>query len=81
MLAPFSTSVGFILILSCHSTARIDNIGENHGRSEENIILTNNPGINGNIILNLYMVAQFHPGRNHHILTQVAVFTNRCSLS
>ncbi len=60
-------------MLPRNSTSGIDYIGKNHGRSKKNIVLTNHALINGNVVLNLNIVAQYHVGGYNYILTDVTI--------
>jgi hypothetical protein len=68
-----------ILILTDDGAARVSDVGKNHGRAKDHIIFTNNPGINRNVILNFNVVSQYDTGRNHHILADIASFSNSAS--
>jgi hypothetical protein len=67
------------LILSNNGASRIDDIGEYHGWSKKDIILTYHTGVNGYIVLHFNIIPQDHTGGNNHILSQVAVFPNTAS--
>src|SRR5436305_627421 len=46
---------------------------EDHRRSAENVVFEFNPGINGDIVLNLYPVSDDDAGRDYDILAKIAV--------
>ena len=56
--------------------ARIDDVGEDTGGSEEDVVLANDPGVKGDIVLHFHVVAQHHLGRDNNVLTNVTVFTD-----
>ncbi len=76
MVAPLPNHGFHIFLPSFDGTSGIDHIGENHGGPQENIVFANHPGVDGNIVLDLYIVAKDHLGRYHHILSQVTIFPN-----
>ena len=64
----------FIFPADCR--ARIDYVGEYCGRPYENIVIAGDAGEQGYIVLNLYIFSENDPGRNHHVLPDIAVLTN-----
>ena len=52
----------FELILTADGCTRVDDVGEDHGRAEEHIVLAAHAGIDGYIILHLAVPAQHYVG-------------------
>jgi hypothetical protein len=52
--------------------ARVDYIRKNHGRTAKHVIFENAAGIDGNVILNFYVIAYGYIGGHHNILANVA---------
>jgi hypothetical protein len=63
-----------VLAASVHGTPWIGYIGKNTGRAQKNIVVAEHPGVQGDIVLNFHVLPQVHPGGDHHILSDVAVF-------
>lgn len=61
-----------IFVLACNMAAGVDNVGEDHGWSAEYIVFKNHACVDGDIILNLYVVSNANVGRNNDILADVA---------
>src|SRR5438874_1713078 len=59
-----------------NGTSRINDIGEDHRRAKENIILTDNSGVNADVVLNLHIAAKPYFGGNENVLAYVAALTN-----
>ena len=51
-----------IFIFARHGTARVDYVGKNHRRTEENIVLADDTGIDTYVVLYLYVTAKFDVG-------------------
>src|ERR1051325_2937805 len=63
-----------ILVLAHDRASWINDIGEHHRRTEKNIIVTGNTGINRNVILHFDITSQHNFGRDHYVLPDVAAF-------
>ena len=61
------------------AAAGIDHVREYHGGAEEDIIFTNNAGIDRYIVLHLHVVADFHSIGYKHILPKGTVLTDFCT--
>src|ERR1700693_3550194 len=61
-----------VLMLAAHVAARIDHVRKDHGRSAEDIILQFYSGINGDVILDLHVVANFDAWADDNVLTKIA---------
>jgi len=64
---------GFVLMLAGHMTARVDDIGEDHRRTEEDIVLDDHAGVERDIVLDLDIVPDDDIGCDEHILPDRAV--------
>ena len=59
--------------LAADRRARVDDVGEDHARSEEHIVLAADSRIDGHVVLNLAVAPQHHIGRDNHVLPDIAV--------
>ncbi len=57
-----------IFILAGDMAARVDHVGENAGGTQEAVVLNDHSGIDGDIVLDLDVVAEDHAGGDDHIL-------------
>ena len=57
-------------------TSWVDDIGEDAGRAEEDIVLAGDAGINGDVVLHFHIVAEHYLGRDDDVLSEVAVFAD-----
>jgi len=57
-------------------TAWVDDIGEDAGGAEEDIVLAGNASINGDVVLHFHVVAEYYLGGDDDVLSEVAVFAN-----
>ncbi len=67
---------GFVLMLAGHMAARVDDIGEDHRRTEEDIVLDDHAGVERDIVLDLDIVPDDDIGCDEHILPDRAVCTD-----
>src|SRR5215470_2448289 len=56
--------------------ARSENVGENHGRTAEDIVFQLDAGVHGDIVLNLYVVADANTACDVNILAKIASLTD-----
>jgi hypothetical protein len=68
-----------VFLLPVDVAAGVDDIGKDAGGSEEDIVFASDPGVDGDVVLNLYVVAQYHFGRDDHILADVTVLPDHCA--
>src|ERR1017187_5288155 len=52
--------------------ARIDDVGQNAGRPEEDVVLDDGAGVEGNVVLDLDVVADLDMARHQDVLPKVA---------
>ena len=57
-------------------TAGVDDIGEDAGGAEEDIVLAGDAGIYGDVVLHFHVVAEYDFGRDDDVLSEVAVFAD-----
>ncbi len=62
-----------VLTFTVHRASWVVHIGEYHAGAEEHIIITNDPGINGDVVLHFDIVTQNNPIGHKYVLTQVAI--------
>ena len=65
-----------VLILAADRSTRVDDIGEDHRRTEEHIIFATHTGIDGDVVLDLTVTTEHHIRRDHHVLTDITVLTD-----
>ena len=65
-----------ILVFAGDGTPGIQNIRKDTARAEENIVFADDAGIDGDIILNLYIISQHDTRRDNHILSDIASLAN-----
>lgn len=65
-----------IFASSDDSASWVDDIGEDAGGAEEDIVLAGNAGINGDVILHFHVVAEHDLGGDDDVLSEVTVFAN-----
>lgn len=65
-----------IFVSTVNLTAGIDDIGEDTGGTQETIVLNDHTGVDGDIVLDLDIIAEDHAGGDNHILAKVAVLTD-----
>ena len=70
---PSSDMGGEVLVPTADRTARVEDIRENTTGTQEYILLTNHTRIDGDVVLHLDIPTQCDSGRDHHILTNVAL--------
>src|SRR5262249_45060450 len=63
-----------ILILARDMTARIDDVREDHRRTAKDVIFQFHTCVYGDVVLNLYIVADDHPLAYDNVLAEAAVF-------
>ena len=61
--------VGFAIDVA----ARIDDVGENHGRAAEDIVFEFDAGVERNVVLNLDIFSDSNAGRDVDVLAEIAV--------
>lgn len=54
----------------------VDDIGEDAGGAEEDIVLTGDTGINGDVVLHFHVVAEHDLGGDDDVLSEVTVFAD-----
>ena len=64
-----------VLRFATDRRTRVDDVGEDHTRSEEDIVLAADTRVDGHIVLNLAVAPQHHIGRDNHVLPDIAVLT------
>lgn len=64
-----------ILASAVDTAAGIGNVSENHRGTEENVVTASNAGIDGDVVLNLHVVAKRDAAGYEDILTEIAAFT------
>ena len=65
-----------IIASSVDRTAWVDDIGEDAGGTEEDIVLAGDAGINGDVVLHFHVVAEDDLGGDDDILSEVTVFAD-----
>lgn len=65
-----------VFVLAIHGAAWIENIGENHGRTEKNVVFANHACVDGDVVLNLYIVAENDIIGDKDVLSKDAIFAN-----
>jgi len=65
-----------VFVLSADGGTRVDDVRKDHGRAKKNIVLTNHTSIDGNIVLDFAVTAEFDVGRDNHVLAYITVFTD-----
>jgi hypothetical protein len=65
-----------IIAPSVDCAAGVDDIGEDAGGAEEDIVLAGDAGINGDVVLHFHIVAEHHLGGDDDVLSEVAVFAD-----
>ena len=61
-----------VFIFAIDVAAWIYNVGEDHGRPTENVVLQLDPGVDGNIVLDLDIIPDLYGRADYHVLSQVA---------
>src|SRR4030095_13371995 len=60
------------LIAARHVTARVDDVGEHHGRPAEDVVFERDPGVNRHVVLDLDVVTNHDLRRDDDVLAEVA---------
>ena len=74
MVAPFPYPGASVISTSYHGTSRVDNVGEYTAGPKEYVVVAGHTFVDGDVVLNLDILAQNHAGRYDHVLANVAVF-------
>ena len=70
---PFADKGRPELVFSGDGAAGVDDIGEYGGRTEENFVLADQPGVKTDIVLHFHSPAQDHSVANHDVLPDGAI--------
>jgi hypothetical protein len=62
-------------VLAAHCRAWVDDVGQHHRGAEENIVFANDPFVEGDVVLNLNVVADDHAVGDEYVLPQTTVFS------
>ena len=54
--------------------ARVDDVGKNHGRSQEHVVFAGDTFIDGDVVLHFHVVAEYDAAGNEYVLAEVTVF-------
>src|SRR5687767_9091814 len=61
----FANHCLFVFVFANDGASRVGHIGKNHAGAEKNIVFTNNARVNGNIVLDFYIITQYNARGNH----------------
>jgi len=70
----------FVFVLPWHAAARVYYVGKHCRGSAKDVILEDDSRVDGDIILNFYVVADDAARRDDYVLAHIAVFSNHGSL-
>ena len=68
-----------IFASTVYRTAGVDDIGEDAGGAEEDIVLAGDAGIDGDVVLHFHVVAEYDLGGDDDVLSEVTVFADDCA--
>lgn len=71
----FSNTGGRVLAPAVDGASGVGDIGEHAGRPEEDILFTNHPSVETDVVLNLAVSTQSHIWTDDNVLANVAVFS------
>src|SRR5262245_49384115 len=64
-------------VLAHDMTAGVDQVGEDHRRAPKHVVFQDHAGVDGDVVLNLDVVADDHIRRDHDVLSDVAPRADR----
>ena len=70
IVAPRRTSVRLILVPARHVAARVDDVGEDHRRPAEHVVLELHALVDRHVVLDLHVVADLRAVHHHDVLAE-----------